>query len=144
MKKDVNYSFLYSKMVGHFIKKGKKSLAKKVVDSSFASAALTHNHTPYFIVYKIFSLLNNYIEVKYIKSRKKVFAIPFPISLKRRQFLILKSIVKSIVLKNRKSAFYNLSNQLSGILNGSSELFNLKKLNNISAIKNRSHIHFRW
>ena len=106
--------------------------------------ALTHNHTLYFIVYKIFSLLNSYIEVKYIKSRKKVFAIPFPISLKRRQFLILKSILKRISLKNRKSISHNLSNELISILNGSSELFNLKKLNNMTAVENRSHLHFRW
>lgn len=144
MKKYGNYSIFYSKIVGHLIKKGKKSGAKKIVDYSFENVALTHNHTLYFIVYKIFSLLNSYIEVKYIKSRKKVFAIPFPISLKRRQFLILKSILKRISLKNRKSISHNLSNELISILNGSSELFNLKKLNNMTAVENRSHLHFRW
>jgi ribosomal protein S7 len=95
---------------------------------------------------KIFIRLFTYVELKRVKSRKRISFIPFFIKIKRSLFLALKWIFLSSIQNKSKISFQNkLYIELMQILTlKSCSSLNKLEENNINSFKNRANIHFRW
>jgi ribosomal protein S7 len=142
-----NFSFLYNKIVGFFIKKGNKVSAKNIVNWSFSKLAFVVKKPIHLILINIFLKFNTFVEIKKIKMRGSSNLIPFPITFNRKIYLALTWLTQSIKEDKRKISkkekFYF---ELLKVYKGDSKSKALIKnnLNKKIALKNRSNAHFRW
>jgi ribosomal protein S7 len=137
---------LYKKVLGFLIKKGKVSAAKQILDNSILLAS-KHTGIPMeMVLLKVFLKLNIFVEVKRIKIRRRTFFVPFPITIKRRTYLILKWVLESSSRdKHKQSLEIGFSKEIIQILtNNSSKSLKSKSDNLALALSNRSNAHYRW
>lgn len=136
----------YSKFLGFLIKKGGKLKGKKILDETFLSVTTKTKHSKQVALMMLFRSLNSFVEVKKVRVRRRFVLVPFPISLKRRSYLIVKWIMQSIKKDKKRNSFSNkLAREITSILkNVSSKTKKLRRLNFSQALANRSNIHFRW
>ena len=140
------FSNLYNKFLSFIFKVGKKNIWNNNFSNIFDLLSLKLHYSKSILLLKIFTRLFTRVEVKKVKSRKRVTYIPFFIKLPRSIFLSLKWIFLSTLKKKGNISFKNkLFNELLQILTQKS-CFSLQKVeeNNTSAFKNRSNIHYRW
>jgi ribosomal protein S7 len=138
---------LYNKVVGFLTKKGKRNKAVNILNSSFLKINQLSKKPTFYVINKLFSVLNVYVETRTVRVRGGVHTIPFILNLNRRIFLIVKWLISVVKKNSQKSPFFErFTKEISLILNknSSSKVFRLKVLNENSAIKNRSNIHYRW
>lgn len=137
---------LYTKLLGFFIKKGKRKLAKKILNRAFLILSKKLKKPATSLIVKLFKKLNVYIEARILKNKRRSFIIPFPIDLNRRMFLIVKWFVKGVFSnKKRISLDKKILIESFYLLNKSkSRSFSFKTKNNKNAFLNRSNMHFRW
>ena len=143
--KDNNIS-LYSIFVGFLIKNGNKIVAKATLEETLSSVSKRIDKKKHTILLDLFLELNTFVETKRVKIRRRSYAVPFPLSLKRRSYLVTKWVFQ-IVKENKDnvSLTNKLSTEIIEILDKSkSKALNLKKVNNAEAYINRSNSHFRW
>ena len=143
LKKSENF---YYKFLGFLIKKGNKFKGKKILDETFLSVTAKTRHSKQVALMMLFRSLNSFVEVKKVRVRRRFVLVPFPISLKRRSYLIVKWIMQSIKKDRKKNSFSNkLAREIISILkNASSKTKKLRRLNFSQALANRSNVHFRW
>ena len=98
-------SNFYNTFLGFLIKKGGTYKAKKVLDISFLSVTQKIGHSKYTSLVKLFRCLNSFVEVKKVRVRRRFVLVPFPISLKRRSYLIVKWIMQTVEKDKKKSSF---------------------------------------
>lgn len=136
----------YSKFLGFLVKKGSKLKGKKILDETFSSVTIKTKYSKQVALIMLFRSLNSFVEVKKVRVRRRFVLVPFPISLRRRSYLIVKWIMQSIKKDNKKKPFSSkLSQEITNILkNVSSKTKKLRRLNFSQALANRSNIHFRW
>lgn len=146
MKKKLKKNLFYNKFLGVLIKKGKKSKAKKILDSVFFKISKITKLSSNLILYRIFLNLNTFVEIRRVRSKAQKNLIPFPISYSRRIFLILKWILFAVSKDKRRISLTNkLFFEIFKIIHRiPSESLNLKNLNNLQAYSNKANIHFRW
>ncbi len=141
----------YNKLLGSLIKKGNKVAAKRILTNSFLDISRTKKVPVYKILKRVFSKLENFVEIKKVpwgkKKKKTINLIPFPVKPKRQSFIKVKWIVESAKEDTKK---INFSKKLS------TEMFNLlydkkkskalakKKETRRLIIANKSNSHFRW
>jgi ribosomal protein S7 len=137
---------LYNIFLGFLIKNGKKMIAKKILTETFLLVSNSVNLPIHFIFLKIFFLLNIFVEIKKIKSRRNIHIVPFPISFKRKLYLIIKNLMESVKKNKNKIPFSKkLSLEIINLLNNNkTNSLEKKKLVLSQAVLNRSKIHFRW
>jgi ribosomal protein S7 len=138
---------LYNKVIGFLTKKGKRNKAVNILNSSFLKINQLSKKPTFYVINKLFSVLNVYVETRTVRVRGGVHTIPFILNLNRRIFLIVKWLISVVKKNSQKSPFFErFTKEISLILNknSSSKVFRLKVLNENSAIKNRSNIHYRW
>jgi ribosomal protein S7 len=135
----------YSKFLGLLTKKGKKSKAKKILNTVFKKLFY-----PSIINKKVFKnlflRLNIFIEVKTIKIKRKIYTIPFPIKLNRRFFIASKWLI-STALKNKSKVSFSkkLFQEMKLVmLKKSSKVLKLRESIISKAYSNRANAHFRW
>jgi ribosomal protein S7 len=137
---------LYTKFISFIFKTGKNFFWETAFSLIFNNLSLKFSYTRSFILSKIFIRLFTRVELKKVKSRKRISYIPFFISVKRSLFLALKWIFLSAISNNTKISFQNkLYIELIQLLTLKSCL-SLKKLeeNNSNSFNNRSNVHYRW
>jgi len=145
--KKTNLKFnIYTKFIGFLTKKGKKSKAKFLLDTAVLNSSRLTKTPLVNLFFKIFWFLKVYIELKQIRVKRSKFFVPFAISLKRRQYLILKWFLKAVNEEKQKiSAIKKMSNEFTAlILKQHSKVLNYKKINNKQSLVYRSNLHFRW
>ena len=138
---------IYNKLVGFLIKKGKKTKAKKILNKVFLFLSKKTKKSSLFILFKFFFNLNIYVEAKILKIRKSKFVVPFVIGFKRRIFLVLKWLIKCVLENKKKEPIHmKIIEEILGVLykKKTSKLLKFKESNNLSCIKNRSNLHYRW
>jgi ribosomal protein S7 len=141
-KKNFYYSF-----VSFLVKKGNKNKIITIINKAFLKSSLLLNLPLYYIIAQLFLKLNTYVEIKKVKFRHNFNFIPFPISYRRRVYLISKWFVLAIKEnKNSISLSEKIVAEILLIFNSASSSYalKLKKENESKAILNRSNIHFRW
>jgi small subunit ribosomal protein S7 len=148
VKKDkILKNLFYVKFLGVLMKKGKKTIAKKILDNVLVKVSRKTGLSINLILYKVFFKLNTFVEIRRIRFRRSSYIVPFSIPFSRRIFLVLKWIFLSIKFDKRKIGSVNkLSVEIFKILKNlpSSQSLKLKALNNSQAFANKANIHFRW
>ena len=137
----------YTKLLGFLTKKGKKSIARKILNNDFLNVAIQTNLSLYIIFIKVFFSLNSFVETKKVKIKRTSHIVPFGIHFKRRSYLIIKWLLEVVNQDKRKvSTSKKLATELLNIvMNKTISKAMSKKTQNISqAINNRSNIHYRW
>jgi ribosomal protein S7 len=100
----------------------------------------------YYLLIKLFIILNVFVETKTVRTRRSVHIVPFPLNLKRRIYLVIKWI-SFVIDKNKEKISFSekLVKEIFFILKKKkSEVLKLKISNNSRALLNRSNIHYRW
>ncbi len=138
---------LYTKLVRFLIKNGNKKKAKQIIDTAFLRVSYKTNQSLVYILLKVFSTLNSFVEARTFKMKKRSFVVPFSLTFGRRIYLIAKWLVTAAILtKKRTSLSSRLTSEILLILkkHPSSKALQLKSLNTKKANANRSNLHFRW
>jgi ribosomal protein S7 len=137
---------LYLKFFSFIFKVGKKFFWENAFSLIFSNLTLNLGYSKITLLSKIFIRLFTYVELKRVKSRKRISFIPFFIKIKRSLFLALKWIFLSSIQNKSKISFQNkLYIELMQILTlKSCSSLNKLEENNINSFKNRANIHFRW
>jgi ribosomal protein S7 len=137
---------IYLSFLGFLIKNGNKVSAKQILDKAFFSVSKQINCSTHFMLMKIFSNLNSFVEIKKVKIKRGTHIVPFSIGFKRQVYLVTKWLMESAFEDSRKIPLSDkLSSEILSILKTKSSKSFLKKNFNISgSVNNRSNIHFRW
>lgn len=136
----------YETFLGLIIKNGQKVQAKRILDTAFFIVSKQTNLSTNSIMLKIILYLNSFVEIKKIKSKRSTHFVPFPLSTKRKFYLISKWVIDSVGDDKRRLDFATkLADEiLTIVLNKSSKSLLKKNLNFKQSIQNKSNIHFRW
>lgn len=137
---------LYTKFISFVFRVGKKAVWEKSFSQILNTLSLKLYYSKSLLLSKIFVRLFTRVELKKVKSRKRISFIPFFITVRRSIFLSLKWIFLSSLNNNTNTSFKNkLYLELFQLLTLKS-CPSLKKLeeNNQNSFKNRSNIHYRW
>jgi ribosomal protein S7 len=137
---------IYNKFVRFFIKEGKKTKARKLLDSAFLRLNLRLNKSYRFIFVNFFRIANIFMEAKKVKIKRNTYLIPFIIYPKRKFFLITKWLRQAINNKRRVSSSQKVSDEIFLVLKKSSEssVLKIRKENVMDALTNRANAHYRW
>ena len=139
------YDF-YNKILLTTFRVGKKSKWNVMLLNLFDLLCTTLKYSISILFLKIFIRLFTRVELKKIKSRKRVTFIPFFIKPKRSLFLALKWIFLSASKSLNTTSYQNkLYVELIQLLTFKT-CYSIQKLeeNNINSFKNRSNVHYRW
>lgn len=137
---------LYSKFLGYLTKKGNVVVAQKTLRQVLLKVSKATNIQTHFILSKVFTKLNIFVETKKVKIKRGSHVVPFAISFNRKIYLIIKWILESAREDKRRVPFadklvFEILNILS---NKNSKALKKRSLNISQALSNRSNIHFRW
>jgi small subunit ribosomal protein S7 len=137
---------LHTKMVGFFIKKGKKTIATQIVNDAFLIVSKKTGLPMHQIFLQLFLKLNSFVETKKVRIRRSTHLVPFAITLKRRSYLIIKWILLAVKEDIRKiSITEKLASEIEQTIGkNASKSVKIRQSNIVSALSNRSNIHFRW
>jgi len=148
LRKEVSFKnkTIYSKILGFLIKKGKKSVAKKTLDNAFIITANKTGLSLHYLLLKVFSKLNTFVEIRKLRIRRRSYFVPFSINVKRRSYLAIKWLVSAVDQDTRKvSMAEKLATEIYKVVNNlPCKSLKTKESNNSQAIANRSNIHYRW
>jgi ribosomal protein S7 len=134
-------TLIYKKFILQLMKNGKRSKAEKI----FASLLLELSLRGYSPLPTIVLAINNIkplVEIRNVKIRGNLYAIPFPLSLSRQLTFSIRSLVKST--GSKKSFIKSLADELIKSSEGTSE--SVKKTNNLHKLarQNKLFTHYRW
>lgn len=136
----------YKKILGLVLKKGKKSLFNLILNKSFNFLQRTLKLSFSYLLNNLYIALSTFVESKTIKIKRRLYTIPFPISINRRIYLIGKWLLLSIVANKKKISFSKklIEEIMLIVQNQTSKALTFKKDNIIKSLSNRSNAHFRW
>lgn len=137
---------LYDKFLGFLVKKGNKLRAKQILDYVFLEVRKKTDYSRERALVKLFAKLNSFVEVRKVRIRRNFVLVPFPIRLKRRSYLVVKWIMQSVIVGNKKSSLSKKLTQeiLNVLIMRKSKSKSLRKLNFSKALANKSNTHYRW
>jgi ribosomal protein S7 len=137
---------LYDKLLGFLIKKGNKKKAKLIVNRAFFLVSNKTGYSMAFLLFKLFSKLNVFVEAKKVSVRRRSHIVPFSLGLKRRSYLIIKWLIKAILENNDNISISDKMAKEIFLLIKTKKAKSLKfrNFNNTVALANRSNIHYRW
>jgi ribosomal protein S7 len=142
-----SHTTFYKKLLGLLVKKGKKTVSKRILDKAFLETAATVNLPLHLVFIKIFLKLNSFVETKKVKVRRTSHIVPWGTTFERRSYLAAKWLLDIVKQDKRKvSTSKKLSKELINILQDEmTSRVVTKKIQNMSqAVSNRSNIHYRW
>lgn len=136
----------YKKILGLVLKKGKKSLFNLILNKSFNFLQRTLKLSFSYLLNTLYIALSTFVESKTIKIKRRLYTIPFPISINRRIYLIGKWLLLSIAANKKKISFSKklIEEIMLIVQNQTSKALTLKKDNIVKSLSNRSNAHFRW
>lgn len=140
-KSSINLS---KKLLGVLIKKGKKNLAKKALNSSLYLASKLYKIPNYKIISKILGKIKCYAEIRKVTKRKMTTLIPFPVSKSRQNFLKIKWFLHCVKEnQNRIPLSYKLLKEYEKNFEKPKYIKSQRTIMNTLLIKNISNAHFR-
>ena len=137
---------IYLKLLGSFVKAGKKTKSKKIINKSLFILSRIFKLPSFLLLNKLFLLLNVFVETKTVQVRRSRYVVPFPVTSRRRAYLVVKWLTAAVLKDRRRvSLSRKLSSEIFATLRGlKSKVLSSKLSNNIKAINNRSNFHYRW
>lgn len=140
-------NLVFKKLIGLLIKKGHKNQIFRIVKTSLKVASVKLKLRLSQLIVKLFNKLKISVESKKIKIRRNFHFVPFPITLKRKTYLIVKWLILSLKKNKLKvSCLVKLVSTFTQLINKKkfSSAYKIKKANIIQSLKNKSNSHFRW
>lgn len=146
--KNTNYILFdfYNKILLTTFRVGKKSKWNSILSNLFISLSFYLKYSINIIFLKIFIRLFTPVELRKVKSRKRISFIPLFIKPKRSIFLSLKWLFLGALKSLNNTSFQNkLYIEFIQLLTFKT-CYSIQKLeeNNMNSNKNRSNAHFRW
>lgn len=141
----INYN-IYQKFLSVTFKFGKKNLWNSYFSNILEILQFKLKYCVSILLLKIFVRLYTKVELKKIKSKKRITYIPFSIKYSRSLFLSLKWIFFGALKNLDKISFKNkLYIELFQLLTlKKSYSFQKLKENNLNALKFKANTHYRW
>lgn len=136
----------YEYLLGALTKSGKKSTAKKILDSALKIVSRKSKLSFQEILNRIFSYLYTSVEIKKVKQKEGFHIVPFPINKKRSYYLIVKWLISSAAENLKRISFKKkLSNEILNLIKNK-ECRSLKKKRTTiqQALRHRSNMNYRW
>jgi ribosomal protein S7 len=145
-RNNLNKLNLYKNFICFIFKSGKKHIWEKIISDLFLLIKKNLKFSQNIILLKIFLRLYSKIEIKKIKTRRKVALVPVFISVRRRFLLALKWLLFAV---NQNKLQVSLKEKLF------LEIFKLTKNKSCDSLKhldlntqnvylNRANFHYRW
>lgn len=137
-------SVLLQKFINKLMKKGKKSVAEKIVYTALEEVKKSAKQEPLVVFNKAIEKVAPLLEVKPRRVGGATYQIPVEVSRVRAEALAMQWIRDSSRGRPGKSMIENLSAELIDACNGVGD--SIKKRENIhkAAEANRAFAHFRW
>lgn len=138
--------YLLKKIINFLTKKGKKTVARKILKKIFINLREISNKNPYIILYLALNNLKPHLETRKMRKAGRIEEIPVPLKKKRQTFLVFKWFflgLKVNKLKNLK-CFNLLTKEILDLSNNSGNSITFKKNSISNAYKNRAIYHYRW
>ena len=133
---------LLKKFLKLLTKKGKQIKAEKLLKAVFLRISLK-KQSPFFTFILAINNVKPALELRSIKTKGKLFQVPFPIKRSRQISLSIKTIIKTALLTGR-----NLENSLTDeLINSSlrkSQSFKATTTLHKLAFQNRLSTNYRW
>lgn len=141
-----NTKNLYKFLINIFVKNGNVSNIKKIIDKVFIKLIQEFKINKHLLLLKIFTIHMFYVEVKKIKSRRRINYVPFLISQKRSFYLLLAWLREAVKTNKQVNTIEEkLYREIYKLLTvKDSKVFESIANNNKLAIENRSKMHYRW
>lgn len=138
--------YLLKKIINFLTKKGKKTLARKILKKIFINLREISLKNPYIILYLALNNLKPHLETRKMRKAGRIEEIPVPLKKKRQTFLVFKWFflgLKVNKVKNLK-CFTLLTKEILDLSNNSGNSIIFKKNSISNAYKNRAIYHYRW
>jgi ribosomal protein S7 len=134
-------TLIYKKFILQLMKNGKRSKAEKIFDSLLLELSL-RGYSPLPTIVLAINNTKPLVEIRNVKIRGNLYAIPFPLSLSRQLTFSIRNLVKST--GSKKSFIKSLADELIKSSEGTSE--SVKKTNNLHKLarQNKLFTHYRW
>jgi small subunit ribosomal protein S7 len=140
--KNILSLILLKKFLKLLTKKGKQIKAEKLLKAVFLRISL-RKQSPFFTFILAINNVKPALELRSIKTKGKLFQVPFPIKRSRQISLSIKTIIKTALLTGR-----NLENSLTDeLINSSlrkSQSFKATTTLHKLAFQNRLSTNYRW
>lgn len=148
LKKKFSFSpfNIYKKFISFIFNNGKKVIWEKKISLIFSFLSIKLSYSSTLLLLKIFLRLYTKVEIKKIKTRKRIHLIPRLIKFYRSFFLSLKWLFLSLLKNKIKSSLSSkLILELTTLLRKKTcNSLLLVLANNKSVAINRSNFTFRW
>ena len=143
---DARYgSKLVTLLVNFTMRRGKKSLAEKIVYSAFDKIAAEKQGTnPLEVLERAVSNARPRLEVKSRRVGGATYQVPMEVRAKRRQALGIRWIVEAARKRKEKEMRLRLMNELMDALNNTGTAVKKREDTHRMAEANRAFAHFRW
>jgi small subunit ribosomal protein S7 len=137
---------VYNLFLGVLTKKGKKSTAKKILDTSLSNISLKGQIPLSIFFRKCLEKMSIPLEIKQVRRGKQFYTVPFIMRQKRQRFLTIKNLVFNLRQDKTSIPFHSkLSNELANIyLDRHSKVILQNKAVILDALKNKANRHYRW
>ena len=140
--KNILSLILLKKFLKLLTKKGKQIKAEKLLKAVFLRISL-RKQSPFFTFILAINNVKPALELRSIKTKGKLFQVPFPIKRSRQISLSIKTIIRTALLTGR-----NLENSLTDeLINSSlrkSQSFKATTTLHKLAFQNRLSTNYRW
>jgi len=136
----------FIKLQGLLLKRGKKTISSKILKTGLLLCSNKMGLSTSLILFKLYNKLKLSTELKKIKIRRSVHFVTFPMTLKRKLYLISSWLIfTSKKNKIKKPLYYKLAAEIAKILK-KKKSHSLKKKNYFvyKSVQFRSNNHFRW
>lgn len=137
-------SFIVSLLLARIIKKGKKSLAQKIIKNVFITIETKKNLNPIKTFQKALQNVTPIVEVKSCRIGGSTYQVPIEVSGFRGTTLSLKWILKAAVNRSGKTFVVNLANEIIDASNSIGGAIRKKEETHKMAEANKAFAHFRY
>jgi small subunit ribosomal protein S7 len=137
-------SFILNLLIKRIIKKGKKSLAQRIVKNMFKKIASKTKIDPLQVFEKAIKNVTPIVEVKACRIGGSTYQVPVEVSGFRGTNLSLKWILKAANSRSGKGFSLNLANEIIDASNLSGNAIRKKEETHKMAESNKAFSHFKY
>jgi ribosomal protein S7 len=140
-KISLDQNLIYKKFILQLMKDGKRAKSEKIFERLLLEMSL-RGFSPLPTIILAINNTKPLVEIRNIKIRGNLYAIPFPLSLKRQLTYAIRNLIKSNTTKN--SFIKSLAEDIIKSSQGASESVKKTNLLHKLARQNRLFTHYRW
>lgn len=137
-------SFILNLLIKRIIKKGKKSLAQRIVKNVFTKISSKTKIDPLQVFEKAIKNVTPIVEVKACRIGGSTYQVPVEVSAFRGANLSLKWILKAANSRSGKGFSLNLASEIIDASNSSGNAIRKKEETHKMAESNKAFSHFRY